>query len=32
MVLLDQVPRQIWRNTAMAFAVDPQALALTMKC
>ncbi len=26
-LLLDQFPRQIWRDTAMAFAGDPQALA-----
>ena len=28
-LLLDQFPRQIWRDTAMAFAGDPQALALS---
>ena len=27
-LLLDQFPRQIWRDTALAFAGDPQALAL----
>jgi uncharacterized protein (DUF924 family) len=26
-LLLDQFPRQIWRDTAMAFAGDPQVLA-----
>ena len=30
-LLLDQSPRQIWHNTAMAFAGDPQALALSQK-
>ncbi|MCS5693398.1 DUF924 domain-containing protein [Cyanobium sp. FGCU-6] len=30
-LLLDQVPRQIWRGTAMAFAGDPQALALSLR-
>jgi len=30
-LLLDQFPRQIWRGTAMAFAGDPQALALSRK-
>ena len=30
-LLLDQSPRQIWRNTAMSFAGDPQALALSQK-
>ncbi|MCP9878095.1 DUF924 family protein [Cyanobium sp. A2C-AMD] len=30
-LLLDQFPRQIWRDTAMAFAGDPQALALSQK-
>lgn len=30
-LLLDQFPRQLWRNTAMAFACDPQALALSQK-
>jgi uncharacterized protein (DUF924 family) len=29
-LLLDQFPRQIWRDTAMAFAGDPQALALSL--
>ena len=28
-LLLDQFPRQIWRHTAMAFAGDRQALALS---
>jgi len=28
-LLLDQFPRQLWRETAMAFAGDPQALALS---
>ncbi len=30
-LLLDQFPRQIWRDTATAFAGDPQALALSRK-
>ena len=30
-LLLDQFPRQIWRDTAKAFAGDPQALALSLK-
>ena len=30
-LLLDQFPRQIWRDTAMAFAGDPQALALSLQ-
>ncbi|MFY8147713.1 MAG: DUF924 family protein [Prochlorococcaceae cyanobacterium] len=30
-LLLDQFPRQIWRDTAMAFAGDPQALALSLR-
>ena len=30
-LLLDQFPRQIWRDTAMAFAGDDQALALSQK-
>jgi uncharacterized protein (DUF924 family) len=30
-LLLDQFPRQIWRDTAMAFAGDPQARALSLK-
>jgi uncharacterized protein (DUF924 family) len=30
-LLLDQFPRQIWRDTAMAFAGDPQALSLSLK-
>ncbi len=29
-LLLDQCPRQIWRDTARAFAGDPQALALSL--
>jgi uncharacterized protein (DUF924 family) len=29
-LLLDQVPRQIWRDSALAFAGDPQALALAL--
>ncbi len=29
-LLLDQFPRQIWRDTAMAFAGDPQALELSL--
>jgi uncharacterized protein (DUF924 family) len=29
-LLLDQFPRQIWRDTALAFAGDPQALALSL--
>jgi uncharacterized protein (DUF924 family) len=29
-LLLDQFPRQIWRDTAMAFAGDPRALALSL--
>ncbi len=29
-LLLDQFPRQIWRDTAMAVAGDPQALALSL--
>ncbi|MFQ6540052.1 MULTISPECIES: DUF924 family protein [Aphanothece] len=29
-LLLDQFPRQIWRDTAMAFAGDPQALGLSL--
>jgi uncharacterized protein (DUF924 family) len=29
-LLLDQFPRQIWRDTAMAFAGDAQALALSL--
>ena len=29
-LLLDQFPRQIWRDTARAFAGDPQALALAL--
>ena len=30
-LLLDQFPRQIWRDTAMAFAGDPQAVALSQQ-
>ena len=30
-LLLDQFPRQIWRDTAMAFAGDPQALPLSLR-
>ena len=30
-LLVDQFPRQIWRHTAMAFAGDQQALALSLK-
>ena len=30
-LLLDQFPRQIWRESAMAFAGDPQALALSLR-
>jgi len=30
-LLLDQFPRQIWRDAPMAFAGDPQALALSLK-
>jgi uncharacterized protein (DUF924 family) len=30
-LLLDQVPRQIWRDSALAFAGDPQALVLALK-
>jgi uncharacterized protein (DUF924 family) len=30
-LLLDQFPRQIWRDTALAFAGDSQALALSLK-
>ena len=30
-LLLDQFPRQIWRDTALAFAGDPQALALSLR-
>ncbi|MFN6337209.1 MAG: DUF924 family protein [Cyanobacteriota bacterium] len=30
-LLLDQFPRQIWRDTAMAFAGDSRALALSLK-
>jgi uncharacterized protein (DUF924 family) len=31
LLLLDQFPRQIWRDTAMAFAGDPQALTLSLQ-
>jgi uncharacterized protein (DUF924 family) len=31
LLLLDQFPRQIWRDTALAFAGDPQALALSQQ-
>ena len=30
-LLLDQFPRQIWRDSAMAFAGDPQALAESLQ-
>ena len=30
-LLLDQFPRQIWRDSPMAFAGDPQALALSLR-
>jgi hypothetical protein len=30
-LLLDQFPRQIWRDTAKAFAGDPQALAVSLQ-
>ena len=30
-LLLDQFPRQIWRDTTMAFVGDKQALALSLK-
>jgi uncharacterized protein (DUF924 family) len=30
-LLLDQFPRQIWRDTTMAFAGDPQAQALSLR-
>ena len=30
-LLLDQFPRQIWRDTAMAFAGDRQALTLSLR-
>ena len=30
-LLLDQFPRQIWRDTTMAFAGDPQAQALSLQ-
>ena len=31
LLLLDQFPRQLWRESAKAFAGDPQALALSLK-
>jgi uncharacterized protein (DUF924 family) len=31
LLLLDQFPRQLWRDSAMAFAGDPQALALSLQ-
>ena len=31
LLLLDQFPRQLWRDTAMAFAGDHQALALSLQ-
>ena len=31
MLLLDQFPRQIWRDTAMAFSGDLQAVALSLR-
>ena len=31
LLLLDQFPRQLWRDTAKAFAGDPQALALSLQ-
>ena len=30
-LLLDQFPRQIWRDSAMAFADDPKALTLSLR-
>jgi uncharacterized protein (DUF924 family) len=30
-LLLDQFPRQLWRDTAKAFAGDPQALSLSLR-
>lgn len=30
-LLLDQFPRQIWRDSAMAFAGDPKALTLSLR-
>jgi uncharacterized protein (DUF924 family) len=30
-LLLDQFPRQIWRDTAMAFSGDLQAVALSLR-
>ena len=30
-LLLDQFPRQIWRDSAMAFSGDPQALRLSLR-
>ncbi len=31
LLLLDQFPRQLWRDSAKAFAGDPRALALSLK-
>jgi uncharacterized protein (DUF924 family) len=31
LLLLDQFPRQLWRDNAKAFAGDPQALALSLR-
>jgi uncharacterized protein (DUF924 family) len=31
LLLLDQFPSQLWRDTARAFAGDPRALALSLK-
>jgi uncharacterized protein (DUF924 family) len=31
LLLLDQFPRQLWRDSAMAVAGDPQALALSLQ-
>ena len=31
LLLLDQFPRQLWRDSAKAFAGDPQALALSLR-
>jgi uncharacterized protein (DUF924 family) len=30
-LVLDQFPRQLWRDSAKAFAGDPQALALSLR-
>ena len=30
-LLLDQFPRQIWRDTALTFAGDPQAMTLSLR-